>query len=337
MSQEFEDNVIDIGKGKFHSIKRFIKLGVFLLLLLLIGFNSFFLVNTGEQAVVTRFGQVVDVRDEGMNFIIPFIDQYKIVNVQQKYKMEYGFRTAVKGNERQEAVYENVNEEGQVIVNAADNNASIVILELITQYRIGDPVQYLYRVDDPVGTLRLALEASVRDAFQTFTFDDARTNKQAIDSVIKNDLQKKMREYQSGVEITTVNIQNVELLPTVQDAYKQKENANQYMKGKLEEAEKYENTVIPQANAEAEQLMQEAEGYKATVIAEAKASVANFNALYNEYLVNPDVVKEKYYLEAMQSLIQNNQLVINQSNADGFNIFYNSDDKQKKVVNEVNN
>lgn len=338
MNNEHDDNVIDIDKTKvpFKLVKNLIILGIGLVVLLYIGFNSVFIVDSGEKAVITRFGQVESIRDEGLNVIIPVIDQYTIVDVQHKYKMEYGFQTVQQGNEKKEAVYDSKLEEGTVIVNAADNNASIVLLELIIQYRIADPVQYLYKVDDVEGTLKLVLEASVRDAFQTFTFEDARTNKQAIDAVIKKDLQQTMRDYQSGIEITTVNIQNVELLPTVQEAYKQKENANQYMKGKLEEAEKYENTVIPQAEAEAEKMMQDAEAYRANVIAEANAAVAEFDALYNEYVNNPEIVKEKYYLEAMEAVINNNDIVINNTEAGDLNIFYNVDEQKEKVVNEIN-
>ncbi|WP_105615969.1 FtsH protease activity modulator HflK [Vallitalea okinawensis] len=338
MNNEHDDNVIDIDKTKvpFKLVKNLIITGIVLIFLLYIGFNSVFIVDSGEQAVVTRFGQFESVRSEGLNVIIPVIDQYTIVDVQRKHKMEYGFQTVQQGNEKQEAVYNSKLEEGTVIVNAADNNASIVLLELIIQYRIADPVQYLYKVDDVEGTLKLVLEASVRDAFQTFTFEDARTNKQAIDAVIKKDLQQTMRDYQSGIEITTVNIQNVELLPTVQEAYKQKENANQYMKGKLEEAEKYENTVIPQAEAEAEKMMQDAEAHRANVIAEANAAVAEFDALYNEYINNPEIVKEKYYLEAMEAVINNNDIVINNTQAGDLNIFYNVDDQKEKVVNEIN-
>ena len=77
-------------------------------------------------------------------------------------------------------------------------------------------------------------------------------------------LQKKLDRYEAGVEITSVKTQNVELLPAVEEAYRQKENANQYMNGKLEEAEKYNNTVLPQAEAEAERLIEDASGYKAS-------------------------------------------------------------------------
>ena len=117
--------------------------------------------------------------------------------------------------------------------------------------------------------------------------------------------------------------QNVSLLPAVEETRQKVEEANQYKQGKEEEAQKYANTVIPKAEAEATKLYEDAKGYSAEVIAAAKADIAEFEALYSEYLKNPNVVKEKYYLEAMQEVFNNNELIIDQTNNSNFLKFYN--------------
>lgn len=342
MNNNGESDVIDIGskldlkgmKGKLNGVFFFILLLVVALIIL---FKSIFIVQDGERAVVLRFGQLKDIRTEGINFKIPFIDTYTIVDVEQTYRMEYGFQTKRYGDTSREPEYMDVLDEATVIVNAADNNASIILLELIIQYKISDPVDYLFKVDDLEGSLRIALEDSIRNTYQTYTLEDARTKKELINSVILPDLQEKMNQYEAGIKITQVKTQNVELMPAVQDAYRQKENANQYKKGKIEEADKYENTIIPQAKAESQKLIEEAEAYRAERTANAKASVAEFNALYDEYLKNPAIIKEKYYLEAMESVIKNNEIIINSTDIDDFNVFYNVDDNNaKKSAGKVN-
>ena len=244
-----EDNVIDIDK-KF-DVKDFGKKGkniiIAVIVVILVGtvlFKGLYIVQEGKNAVVLRFGQVAGVKEAGLNFKVPFIDTVQMVDVRHTYNMEYGFGTARGGSESSQPEYMNDEGENTVIVNAADNNASIILLELIVQYKVADPIDYLFKADDLEGTLRIALEDVIRNTYQTYTLDEARTSKSTIDAVILPALQSKIDSYNSGLKIVAVQTQNVKLLPAVQDAYQQKENANQYKKGKEEEAEKYENTVI---------------------------------------------------------------------------------------------
>lgn len=326
---------IDINLEKAQKkIKKALGLIAIPLILVFILFNSFYILENKENGVVLRFGQLQDVVTKpGINFKVPLIDSVTKVDVRTIYNMEYGFRSKQTSGQSSIAEYADQDAEAKVIVDGANNNASIALIELIIQYRIKDPVNYLYKVDDVVGTLNLALEDIVRTSLQSFTLDEAKTQKELIDEAIKPRLQKKIDDYQIGIEIVLVGTQNVQFLPSVEEAYQQKENANQYKNGKKEDAEKYYNTVIPKAKAEAKKLIEDANAYKAEVISKANSDVAQFNALYKQYTVNPEIVKEQYYIEALTPFLRNNKVIISSSEDDNIHKFYNFADNPMK--NEI--
>ena len=348
MSQEFEKDekqteesshkkpkkppTIDVDFEKMkNKMKKALTLVFIPILLIIAAVNSLYILENKENGVVLRFGQLqAVVTKPGINFKIPFIDQVTKVDVRTIYNMEYGFRSKAKSESSSIAQYDDQESEAKVIVDGSNNNASIALIELIIQYRIKDPVNYLYKVDDVVGTLNLALEDIVRTSLQSFTLDEAKTQKELIDESIKPRLQKKIDDYEIGIEIVLVGTQNVQFLPSVEEAYQQKENANQYKNGKKEDAEKYYNTVIPKATAEARRLIEDANAYKAEVIAEANAGVAQFNALYAQYLKNPDIVREQYYVAAMTEFLKNNQIVISSSDDQNIHKFYNFSENAAK-------
>lgn len=336
-----DEDVIDINLEKIKgSARKIFAIAVTVIIALILLLNSFYVLENKENAVILRFGKISSVvTDAGLHFKIPLIEQVEKVDVQSVYSMEYGFRTAKKGTEYSQPVYEDYKEEATVIVDASNNNASIVLISIIVEYKKADAEKYLFNVDDVEGTLRLALEDVVRTTLQSFTLDDAKNRKEDIGKNIKPLLQKKMDDYDSGVLITSARTQNVEFLPNVENAYQQKENANQYKNSKQEEADKYLNTVIPQAEAEAAKLREEASGYKAERLANARAAVAEFNALYEEYKNNPNVLKEKYYIEAMSVFLKNNKVVVDLSANGDIYKFYNFDENNlvKEQIDSIQN
>lgn len=336
-----DEDVIDINLEKIKgSARKIVAIAVTVIIALILLLNSFYVLENKENGVILRFGKITNVvSDAGLHFKIPLIEQVKKVDVKTVYSMEYGYRTIKKGTEYSQPVYEDEEDEATVIVDAANNNASIALINIMVQYKKADAEKYLFNVDDVEGTLRLALEDSVRTVLQSFTLDDAKTRKEDIDKEIRPILQKKMDDYLSGIEITSVRTQNVEFMPNVENAYQQKENANQYKNGKQEEADKYLNTVIPQAEAEAAKLREEASGYKAERLANARAAVAEFNALYEEYKNNPNVLKEKYYIEAMSVFLKNNKVVVDLSANGDIYKFYNFDENNlvKEQIDSIQN
>lgn len=328
----FDREVVDVKLKQFQkNVKRIVPIAVVLILLALAIFNSAYMLENKENGVVLRFGTVTNtVKEPGLHFKVPFIDTVQKVPVGKIWSMEYGYRTSRTGDTQGAAVYDDVESERTVIVDGANNNASIALIELIIQYQIEDPVDYLFKVDDVEGTLLLALEDTVRASMQAVTLDEAKTSKDMIDKSILPALQKKMNDYEAGIKILSVNTQNVLFLPNVETAYQEKENANQYKNGKSEDAEKYFNTIIPEARAEAKKIVEEANAYKATTVANAKAGVAQFDALYAEYLNNPEILMERYYIDAMSEFFRNNTIVVDTTKAGDIYKFYNFDENAVK-------
>lgn len=319
--------------------KNFKKATSICLLILIVGLltvTSIYRLETGTVGVITRFGAIKGVNENaGIHFKVPFIDKVEMVDVQTVHKMEYGYRTAQTGSTANNPEYTGDTAEEQVIIEAKSNNASIILLNLIVRYQVSDPINYLYEVDDLEGTMRLAIEDVVRSSLPSFTIDEALENKELIDEAIWPKLQAKLDKYHSGIKVVQVTTQNVSLLPAVEETRQKVEEANQYKQGKEEEAQKYRNTVIPKAKAEATKLYEDAKGYSAEVIANAKADVAEFEALYSQYVKNPEVVKEKYYIEAMQAVLKNNQLIIDQTGKENLLKFYNVPTENKAKLAPV--
>ncbi|HYE83020.1 MAG TPA: FtsH protease activity modulator HflK [Clostridia bacterium] len=325
------------GKGAGKILKRLVIVAILGWMGINILFGTVYKLDIGWNAVITRFGKVVKVETkDGLHAKVPFIDSLQKVNVQQIRKLEYGYRTLREGSERNDPEYQDIMDEAMVIVDAKGNNSSVVLTNIVVRYKIIDPYKYLYKVDDPEGTMMLALEDCVRNSTQVFTLNEALTNKSIIDEEIFPEFQKVLNQYDAGVQVVEVKTQNTELLPEVDKAYQQVEEANQFKNSKIQEAMKMKNMLIPQAEAEAKKLTEDAKGEAAITIANAKASVAQYNALYEEYKKNPDVVREKYYVEAMKEFIRNNKVVVDLSGDGGVYKFYNMDQNavKQQVVQE---
>lgn len=330
-------NTVSIDQIKW--VKRLKKVflpALILLLLVVLVVSSLYKVDTGQAVVVTRFGSVARVvNTAGINIKIPLIEKVFKVSMERRYQIEYGYRTMEHGNTASQAKYVELPEEQTVIVEAVGNNSSIVLTELIVEYQVSDPVKYLFKVDNLEDTIRLVLEDTLRNTLQSATLNQALTDKLSIDSDIKPELQRVLNTYEAGIEIMEVKTQNTSLLPSVDVAYREVEKANQYRNAKAEEAQKYINTVIPQAEAEAIQLIEDSKGYKATVVANAKAEAAEFKAMYNEYKKNPAIIREKIYTESMREFIKNNNIIIDNTSDDNnlfkfYNINSGAVDSNKK-------
>lgn len=338
--QEMNGQRTTYGGGKppmsFKKLKGIIGLVILIVVALVVAKSGFYKLDSGYYAVVTRFGEVHHVEtEEGFKFKIPVIDNAIKVNVEERHKMEYGFRTTVGGNENRAPEYADYSEEALVIVEATGDNSSLILTELIITYKVNDAVNYLFNVDDVEGTIRLALESVLRDIIAKHSRDEALLEKQVIDSEIMPTLQKKLNGYGTGVLVTEVKTQNNTLLPSVEEAYRQVEQSNQLKNAKLEQAQKYRNTVIPAAEAEAASVIEKAKSYRADVLSKARSEVAQFNALYSEYQKNPDIVKEQYYVQTMTKFLENNKIVIDGTSGDSIYKFYNMEDSgttQQKVV-----
>ena len=268
-------------------------------LVVLFVWSGFYRVGQGEEALVLTFGRVTDTNGPGLYWRIPLVQSVVSESVTTIHTREYGFRTTSQGGYGQSSKYADEVDEGVMLTN--DN--SIVSLEAIYQYTIVDVHQYRFNIDDPEGTLQLAFEAVIRRNIQNRSLDDALLNKEEIELQVLPDFQALVDSYSMGVKINDVRIQNITVPAAVAAAYEDVNNAKNEKTARLDEAERYKNNVIPAARSAAYQLLQEAEAYKAETIAAAEADVAVFSALYEKYVLSPEVTRSRMVYEALEKVL----------------------------------
>jgi membrane protease subunit HflK len=278
---------------------------------ILISATSFYRVGQGEEALVVTLGSVTATHGPGLYWKIPFIQEIISESVTTIHTVEYGFRTTQQGTAGKAAQYVDETNEGVMLTN--DN--SIVSLEAIYQYTIRDVKQYYYDVDDPDGTLQLAFEAVIRRNIQNRPLDDALLNKEEIEQQVLPDFQALIDTYEMGVKIIDVRIQNIAVPADVSAAYEDVNNAKNEKTKRLDEAEKYENEVLPKARSNAYETVKQAEAYKAETVAQAKSDTAVFTAVYQQYLAAPEITRRRLLIETLESILQNSGSIIIVDNA----------------------
>jgi len=265
----------------------------------LMAVSGFYRVGQGEEALELTFGKVTGKHGPGLYWHMPGVQSVISESVTTIHTKEYGFRTTRQGSAGRAAVYEDEEDEGVMIT--SDN--SIVSLEAIYQYTIRDVEKYFFDVHEPEETLQLAFEAVIRRNIQNRTLDDALLNKEQIETEVLPDFQALIDSYDMGVKINNVRIQNITVPQAVASAYEDVNNAMNEKTKRLDEAERYKNSILPTARSNAHQLTAEAEAYKAETIAAAQADVAVFNAILEEYKAAPDIMKTRLLIETLEEVL----------------------------------
>ncbi len=264
------------------------------------GSQSFYVLENAEQAVIERFGQMVNVvGTPGLNFKLPFIDRVRIINTNKIYSVQYGYRPENDATPSSEPQYLDVEDEQLVLT----KGSFLVNIGAVIQYKITDAPAYLYNVDDQSGTLRLAFESVLRRNIQDQDLENALINKDSIAREILPELSAKVADYGLGITILDVKFTDVLLPGKVQFAYDDvniAENEKAEFKSK---AEKYTNEQLPGARAEAYDRIQKAEAYKAEKISQAKGDVENFLQVYEKYVSAKDITKKRLYIETMETIL----------------------------------
>ena len=298
-------------KKKAPDFKRFGKtaLVVVLFLALVTGaMTCFYTVDDKQQAVVTTFGKVTDVTDAGVHFMLPFgIQKVKKVDVNVYQKIELGYTSD--GN------YYNVNENESTMITGDYN---IVNVDFFVEYKISDPEKYLFASDNPELILRNLIQSQVRNVVGSTSVDDVLTDgKENIQRQVKDLVTEILAEYDIGLTLVDVRIQDAEP-PTaeVNEAFKAVETAKQQAETVVNDAKAYQNAQLPQAQAQADQLIQNAEYLKQARINEAREQVAMFTAMYEEYALNPEITMSRMYYEAISEILPGVKLYINTSGSD---------------------
>ena len=281
---------------------------LWLIPLVLIGlwgaFTSFYTVQPEEQAVVKRFGAVVDITDPGLHFKIPFgIDQVQRVASARVLKQEFGFRTASqRGN--QATRYSNADFSNESLMLTGDLN--VIDVEWVVQYRIQDPIKYLYQQREPETTLHDISESVMRRVVGNRLGSEVLTvGRVDIAQKAREEIQSTMDDYDSGLHIITVELQDVVPPEAVQPAFNEVNEARQERERMINEAKKRANQQIPRAEGEAQRLIADAEGYATERVNRAMGETARFRAMWSEYQIVPEVTRSRFYLETMGEILPN--------------------------------
>ena len=287
---------------------------VAVLLVLSIGIGTcFYTVDDKQQAVVTTFGKVTDITEAGVHFMLPFgIQQVEKVDVNVFQKIELGYRTNGDGT-----TTTNTNESAMI---TGDYN--IVNVDFFVEYKISDPVKYLYSSNDPELILRNLIQSQVRNVVGSSTVDSVLTDgKEDIQRQVRELVTDILEEYDIGLMLVDVKIQDAEP-PTqeVIEAFKAVETAKQQAETVVNDAKAYQNAKLPSAQAQADQLIQNAEYLKQKRINEATQQVAMFEAMYAEYMLNPEITRSRMYYEALSQILPGVKLYINASSGDGSDV-----------------
>ena len=287
--------------------KNFLVILLFVLIVFMTG-TCFYTVDDKQQGVVTTFGRVTDITDAGVHFKLPFgIQNVKKVDVNVYQKIELGYSSnGTSVNTRESAMI------------TGDYN--IVNVDFFVEYKISDPVQYLYSSNDPELILRNLIQSQVRNVVGSSTVDAVLTDgKENIQMQVKDLVSSILDQYDIGLSLVDVKIQDAEP-PTVEviEAFKAVETAKQKAETVINDAKAYQNAQIPKAQAEADKQIQNAEYLKQKRINEAVQQVAMFEAMYAEYNQNPAITRSRMYYETISQVLPGVKLYIN--SGDGSNM-----------------
>lgn len=273
---------------------------VIALVLLIVALSTFYQVEPEEIGMVMRFGKFVRTSDPGLHARLPFgIERVTKVPVQRQLKEELGFQTVQSGVRSQFSVR---GKEGESNMLTGDLNAAVV--EWVVQYRIVDPYKYLFRVRNVRLTFRAMSEAVMRSVVGDRTVNEVLTvGRQEIADLVEQDLQALCDQYETGVKVEQVVLQDVNPPEQVKPSFNEVNQAQQEKEKLINEAQSEYNKVIPRARGEALQVIQEAEGYAVERVNTARGDSARFVAIYDQYRKAPEVTRRRIYLETMNSIL----------------------------------
>ncbi len=296
-----EKEIFDFNQLKAPNISpNMVKYGVIGVIVLILVFTSFYTISPEEVGVILRFGKYSHTANPGLNFKIPFgVDKLTKVPVQRQLKEEFGFRTAEAGVRTRYASGSFLEES---LMLTGDLNSAVV--EWIVQYRVSDPYKFLFKVRGAQLTFRAMTEAVMREIIGDRSVDEVLTiGRQEISVSAQIKLQELCVQYETGIKVDQVVLQDVNPPDRVKPSFNEVNQAQQEKEKLINQAQSEYNKVIPRAAGEAEKLIQEASGYALERVNKAKGEAARFNSLYSAYRSSKDVTRKRIYLETMNNIL----------------------------------
>jgi len=268
-------------------------------LLIVLG-TSYYTVQPEETAIVLRFGEVVRTAGPGLHFKWPYGAESVItVPTARVLKEEFGFRTGTAGRRTQ---YAPGGMDDESLMLSGDLN--VIDVEWIVQYRIADPIRFLFRVRETPQTIRDVSEAVMRRVVGNRLGSDVLTvGRVEISRQVKEEMQKILDSYEAGVSLVTVELQDVTPPDPVKPAFNEVNEARQDRERTINQAQEQANREIPKARGEAARTVTEAEGYALERVNRSRGEAERFVAVLAEYERAPDVTRKRLYLEALQKML----------------------------------
>ena len=265
-------------------------------------FTGVYMVGPDEVGVVRTFGEYTRVAQSGLNYHFPYpIEQVNTPAVTEVKRIEIGFRTLRNGQ------YRTVEKESLMLT--GDEN--IVDAEMIVQYKIKDPVAYLFKIVEPELTVREAAEASLRTVVGRNKIDETlTTGKFQIQEGTKTQLQLILDKYESGIHVVAVQLQDVSPPKEVIGAFKDVASAKEDKNRMINQAEGYRNDIIPKARGEAEAMIRDAEGFRESRIKRSEGDAAKFTTILKEYRKAKNITQKRLYLETVERVLPGIEKII---------------------------
>ena len=293
-------------------------IAVLILLVIFFGSGAYYNVSEQQQAVVTMFGKATDVKTAGLYFKIPVIQQVTKVDTtthgmqigysQNSDMMDYYAADDYKGQS-----YSVVEHEALMIT----SDFNFVDIDFYLEYRVSDPVKYLYSSQRPEAILKNLAQACIRSTVIDYPVDDVITTaKSQIQAEVREKLTRALGEADIGIEVVNISVQDAEPPTTaVLQAFKAVETAKQGADTAINNANQYQNEQIPAAEAQADKITQQAEAQKQARIAEAEGQTARFEAMYEQYALNPNVTRQRLFYEAMEEVLPKLKVIVDDGSA----------------------
>jgi membrane protease subunit HflK len=285
--------------GPFAGISKFFLI-IGAVILFQIVYSSFYTIEPGEVGVVLQFGKYNRTTKPGLHFKIPHLEELIKVDVETVRKEEYGFRTRAPGKQ---TVFDRRGFELESLMLTGDKN--VINVAWIVQYKVNDPVNFLFKVRNVPQAVRDASEKVTRRIVGNMDFDYVLGNREILAGDAKRELQGELDNLECGVRLVALQMQDINPPDPVKPAFNEVNEADQDMKRLVNEAEETYNRVIPKARGSAKKIVEEAHGYAVERVNQAQGETARFNSIVKEYLGAKEVTRRRMYLEAMQEILPN--------------------------------
>jgi membrane protease subunit HflK len=289
---------LNLGKGG----KSLWLIVIVVVIAIILAYTAFYTIAPGHQGVILRFGKYSSMGLPGLHFKIPFgIDMVFKVHTEQVDTETFGFKSISPGIRTK---YEkSAATERESLMLTGDLN--VIDVEWIIQFRREDPRKYLFNVQDPIMTIRDISESVNRRIVGNRSFDYVLQNREEVNRMAQEELQKILDEYETGVRVVNVRLQNVVPPDPVKGAFNEVNEAQQEKERLINEAQETYNREIPKAKGEAERTINGARGFALERVNHAMGDVARFSAVLKEYRNTKEVTKQRLYLEAYQTILPN--------------------------------